>query len=353
MGMANAQVKNAAESGPIAKRRRSVSGSVDASPVRPSANGCHGSPLLRSSIDNGSVSSAPTSAAPTVAATSRATPVGLIVTSAPATRPVATKTVTTATTGSKMPARPTATPAATDAETSPRTGPSVDRKGTGLGLEERPKNPRGGCVDAEGAPRRPGNRRPRQRECGIGNERCDLGPTTTRDRKNPPGADQPNEHRAKHPQCADQPQRAAKNGGKDPEEAEAGGCRADRAEIAMTPTRPPGVDQFAARLRERHEVTNGRHATADERSGTKDDQAEDERPCEYRELGGPRAHRRDEFSAKRPVAATDLAAHKSVDSNRARLLSGPNLSGRDRDPGAEARPSTADLVEPGEVPRPR
>ena len=121
----------------------------------------------------------------------------------------------------------------------------------------------------------------------------------------------------------------------------------------MTPTRPPGVDQFAARLRERHEVTNGRHATADERSGTKDDQAEDERPCEHRELGGPRAHRRDEFSAKRPVAATDLAAHKSVDSNRARLLSGPNLSGRDRDPGAEARPSTADLVEPGEVPRPR
>ena len=39
MGMANAQV-SAAESGPIAKRRRSVSGSVDASPVRPSANGC-------------------------------------------------------------------------------------------------------------------------------------------------------------------------------------------------------------------------------------------------------------------------------------------------------------------------
>ena len=205
MGMANAQVKSAAESGPIAKRRRSVSGSVDAPPVRPSANGCQGSPLLRSSIDNGSVSSAPTSAAPTVAATSRATPVGLIVTSAPATRPVATKTVTTATTGRRCPPDRRRHRLRPMRRRAPGPGLRSTEREHWPGPRGAPAAPTERLRRRRGAPRRPGNRRPRQRECGIGNERCDLGPTTTRDRKNPPGADQPDEHRAKHPQCADEP----------------------------------------------------------------------------------------------------------------------------------------------------
>jgi hypothetical protein len=71
--------------------------------------------------------------------------------------------------------------------------------------------------------------------------------------------------------------------------------------------------------------TAGTPAT-DERPGSEEDQAEDERPCKHGELGSSRAHRRDEVTTERPVAATDLATHKRIDPNRARRLSGPDLS---------------------------